>query len=184
MEERHQETVILKSPLISGETFRMAMASPRDRLEMLEAFAGVTEHQKKYDKSMSDLKSSNEDIGEIEELLDNLSVEIDTMAEQTKELAKYQELDRKKRVISHVLHNKNRIQIEEKLRELRKKRDEEGDEISAVAAKMREKRGKQDNIKGIVFSFCMLLNTNFVFSHVIEQPNFRIPNPQYLQRNF
>ena len=145
----------MKLPLISGETYRMAMSSPRDRLEMLEAFAGVTEHQKKYDKSMSDLKSSNEDIGEIEELLENLSVEIDTMAEQTKELAKYQELDRKKRVISHVLHNKNRIQIEEKLRELRKKRDEEGDEISAVAAKMREKRGKQDNIKGIVCSFCM-----------------------------
>ena len=155
----------MKSTLISGETYRMAMSSPRDRLEMLEAFAGVTEHQKKYDKSMSDLKSSNEDIGEIEELLENLSVEIDTMAEQTKELAKYQELDRKKRVISHVLHNKNRIQIEEKLRELRKKRDEEGDEISAVAAKMREKRGKQDNIKGIVFSdfSCVCLNPNFMF---------------------
>ena len=154
----------MKSALISGETYRMAMSSPRDRLEMLEAFAGVTEHQKKYDKSMSDLKSSNEDIGEIEKLLENLSVEIDTMAEQTKELAKYQELDRKKRVISHVLHNKNRIQIEEKLRELRKKRDEEGDEISAVAAKMREKRGKQDNIKGIVFSdfSCVCLNPNYM----------------------
>ena len=146
----------MKSALISGETYRMAMSSPRDRLEMLEAFAGVTEHQKKYDKSMSDLKSSNEDIGEIEKLLENLSVEIDTMAEQTKELAKYQELDRKKRVISHVLHNKNRIQIEEKLRELRKKRDEEGDEISAVAAKMREKLGKRDNIKGIVFFWFFL----------------------------
>ena len=156
----------MKSALISGETYRMAMSSPRDRLEMLEAFAGVTEHQKKYDKSMSDLKSSNEDIGEIEKLLENLSVEIDTMAEQTKELAKYQELDRKKRVISHVLHNKNRIQIEEKLRELRKKRDEEGDEISAVAAKMREKLGKRDNIKGIVFTFCMFLSPNFIFSNL------------------
>ena len=26
--------------------------------------------------------------------------------------------------------------------------------------------------------------TYFYLAHIIEQPNFRIPNPQYLQRNF
>ena len=27
-------------------------------------------------------------------------------------------------------------------------------------------------------------NVFFYLAHVIEQPNFRIPNPQYLQQNF
>ena len=30
----------------------------------------------------------------------------------------------------------------------------------------------------------IFLFQNIYLAHVIEQPNFRIPNPQYLQRNF
>ena len=31
----------------------------------------------------------------------------------------------------------------------------------------------------------MIVQTPHLYlAHVIEQPNFRIPNPQYLQRNF
>ena len=32
-------------------------------------------------------------------------------------------------------------------------------------------------------SFCEKFGVQYL-AHVIEQPNFRIPNPQYLQRNF
>ena len=41
------------------------------------------------------------------------------------------------------------------------------------------------NYKALEFQiqFELFFHNNYL-AHVIEQPNFRIPNPQYLQRNF
>ena len=66
-----------------GETFRMAMCSPRERLQLLEAFAGVSEHQKNHSKSLKNLDSSRKDVSEIEEALDEIDAEIKSVAEQT-----------------------------------------------------------------------------------------------------
>jgi len=122
-----------------GETFRMAMCSPRDRLALLEAFAGVSEHQKNHSKSLKNLDSSRKDVSEIEEALDEIDAEIKSVAEQTEELAKYQELDQKKRAISHVLNNKTRQKIEEKLRTLRLKNDANKKEIDDITSDLKLK---------------------------------------------
>ena len=129
-----------------GETFRMAMFSPKDRLEMLEAFAGVAEHQKHYESSLADLQQSREDFAEITEDMDALTIDIETVSEQTKELAKFQELDRQKRLISHVLQNKTRIQIEDKLRKLRQKRAEESQELTDLVNNLKSQKGKHNNL--------------------------------------
>ena len=45
-----------------------------------------------------------------------------------------------------------------------------------IAANARERRRMDMLNKGLILDFYL--------AHVIKQPNFRIPNPQYLQRNF
>ena len=44
--------------------------------------------------------------------------------------------------------------------------------------------GVVSTMQGFLDKLIMEALTFLYLAHVIEQPNFRIPNPQYLQRNF
>merc|ERR1712228_856038 len=78
--------------------------------------------------------------------MDELTIDIETVSKQTKELAKFQELDRDRRLLSHVLQNETRVQIEDKLRKLREKRDEESQELIELVIKLKSHKGKHNNL--------------------------------------
>ena len=98
-----------------GEAIRLALASPEDRLKMLESFAGTIGFEMKKKENMKLIEDSRKELNEIEENMEELNGEIDEVGKQTKSLKSYKELERKKRLISFIILDRERQKIKEKL---------------------------------------------------------------------
>ena len=105
-----------------GETNRLAMASPTERLEMLEHFAGLADYYKKAEKSKKELETARQSLVNIDEQLERLGEEMDRLELEAEELTDYQAIIRKTKALSTVINKRELAQINDKLHALTGKR--------------------------------------------------------------
>lgn len=104
-----------------GEINSLALATPLQRLNLLEDFAGLNTYADKRKASLTELKEATESLASLDDILEKMDEEIDGLATEAKELEAYNKLDKVKRAATYIMLSREVKPLQDKLALLRKR---------------------------------------------------------------
>ena len=104
-----------------GETQRLALTSPRDRLKLLQEFAGVSIYDVKMNLALKLNDDSHKKLDDSNEMFAKLSLEAEKLEEQSGDLAEFKNLDRKRQSLQYVMTCREMTDTEKKLEKAKEK---------------------------------------------------------------
>ena len=140
-----------------GECVKLAMASPLERLNMLESFAGCSDFQDKLEQSQKLLDDSKQSVEMVGTDLETLQKQIDELTKDRAVIEKYQKYVDIERALKYVLLKMEQDELNKKMDKFTKKRaasrqeqSKQRKELTKQLLKLEECKDKLENWKTLL----------------------------------
>lgn len=127
--------------ILQGELFRIINMNNNERRELIEDISGIATYNEKKEKAEKDLEKVEENISRITLLLNELSVQLDSLEKEKDEALKYQDLDEKENNAKKALLVLKIQKFEKQIEDLNEKKENILKEIEKIKETIRDKRG-------------------------------------------
>jgi structural maintenance of chromosome 3 (chondroitin sulfate proteoglycan 6) len=149
-----------------------------DRLQILEMVAGTSVYDEKRSESHSILKNTEQDRRKIEDTLQVIDERLHELEEEKKDLRKYQEKDRQKRVLDYTLYDRERKQL---LNTSDNYRADHGDNLAEMEQSVAEYEGIEEKAAELETAMGVLQENVKLLS--LEKEDFDKDLAELLTRN-
>lgn len=132
--------------IMQGELHRLINMNDKERRELIEDLAGIAFYNEKKEKAEKDLIKIEENISRITILLNELSIQLDSLEKERDDALKYQEHDNRQKKAQNALTLIRIKDIENQIENVKQKRDSLKLKIEEIRT---EVIGKRENLMNI-----------------------------------
>ncbi|MGV9198003.1 MAG: chromosome segregation protein SMC [Promethearchaeia archaeon] len=127
--------------ILQGELFRIINMNNDERRELIEDISGIATYNEKKEKAEKDLAKVEENISRITLLLNELSVQLDSLEKEKNDALKYQELDERQKNAKKALILLKVQKFDAEINEIKAHKKKLSMKIAQIKESIRNKRG-------------------------------------------
>ena len=126
--------------ILQGELYRIITMNTNERRGLIEELSGIASYNEKKEKAEEDLIIVEDNISKITLLLNEVSIQLDSLEKEKNDALEYQELDLKQKNADHALIIQKLREFENQIEKIKKKIEAIQKEIEEINNKVLEKR--------------------------------------------
>jgi structural maintenance of chromosome 3 (chondroitin sulfate proteoglycan 6) len=138
--------------VVQGKVNALIRMKPKDRLELFKEIAGTKVYEERRAEALKILKDAGVSRQRIQEILDELSKDLQDLGEEKAELLKFQDLDKERRAIEYAVFDKELRTAAEKLQENEDQRLHTSNLIEKFQAELQTVSESREALENSIYS--------------------------------
>jgi len=126
--------------ILQGELFRIINMNHTERRELIEEISGIASYNEKKEKAEKDLAKVEENISRITLILNEVSIQLDSLEKERDDALKYQELSERQAHAEKSLIIQKIRSFESQLEQISQKKDRLNQQIQEITQEIQQKR--------------------------------------------
>lgn len=125
-----------------GKVVQLTVMSPEKRLDLLKDIAGTKIYDERREESLAIMKETAARRVKTDEMLTDIEKRLKELDEEKEELAKYQALDKRRKIAEYTYYEKERLKAKAELDKMERKRNEDSERTEAQQRREEEAKGR------------------------------------------